>query len=98
MGGKHATHEDTPLDGLVGLAEPENCLQLQPVVLARLLLRVVVEKVFIRRLIVLDVASAEFVDAFHFFGVGTGTLIKSGRLLFTLTDHPLSCHVALIFL
>ena len=64
--GKQTSNCDAPLDSLERLVEAEHRLQLEAVILARLVIWVVVKEVLLRRLILTDVSAAELVDAFHF--------------------------------
>ena len=86
MHGEEAAYDDAPFDCFVGLVEAENRLELEAVILARLLIRVVIKEVFLRWFIVSDVTSAELVDTFNFFGVGPRSLIKRCWLLTTLSN------------
>ena len=86
MHGEEAAYYDAPFDCFVGLVEAKNCLELESVILARLLVRVVIKEVFLRWFIVSDVTSAELVNTFHFFGVGPRSLIKRCWLLTTLSN------------
>ena len=66
MRGKQTSNCDAPLDSLERLVEAEHRLQLEAVILARLVVRIVVKEVLLRWLILADVAAAELVDALHF--------------------------------
>ena len=86
MHGEEAADDNTPFDCFVGLVKAENRLQLEAIILARLLIRVVIKEVFLRWFIVSDVTSAELVDTFNFIGVGPCSLIECCWLLATLSN------------
>ena len=86
MYGEEAAYDNAPFDCFVGLVEAENSFELEAVILARLLVRVVIKEVLFRWFIVSDVTSAELVNTFHFFGVGPRSLIKRCWLLTTLSN------------
>ena len=75
MESKHATHDQAPLDGLVGHLESEKRLQFERVV-ALLLGGIVFKVVFIRLLKLFDVLPPELMDLGHLLRVSFGPLVE----------------------
>ena len=91
MRGEQTSNCDAPLDSLERLVEAEHRLQLEAIILARLVIRIVVKEILLRRLILADVAAAKLVDAFNFLRVSAGSLVEAWGLLLTLPDHTVAC-------
>ena len=91
---KQTSNSDAPLDGLERLVKAEHRLHLQAVVLARLVIRIVVEEVFLWRFVLADVAAAKLVDALNFLRVSASSLVEAWWLLLTLPDHSVACLIA----
>ena len=76
MCGKESSHRDSPPNRLVCRRVPENVLQFERIVLSRLLVWVVIEEVFVGRLVVSDIRAAELMDLRNVLDICLGSLIE----------------------
>ena len=94
MHGEQTTNGDTPLDGFESSCIFEDCLHLKSVILSWLLFWVIVEEIFIRRLVVSDVLSTELMYLCYIVDVCLGTLIEVFRNVCSFPyKSPLRCRM-----
>ena len=66
MGSEETTDCHAPLQSLVCMLVLKDCLELQTVILARFLRRVIIKEVFVGWLVISDIAPTKLMNTFYF--------------------------------
>ena len=93
MGGEETSHGHAPLQSLVCMLVLKNCLELQTVILAWFLGRVVIKEVFVWRRVIADISSTKLMNTFYFIWVTSLAFFEAGRLCIALPNHTLLSHM-----
>ena len=89
MGREEAAYGHTPLQSLVCMLVLKNWLELQTVILAWFLVRVIVKEVSVRRLVISDITPTKLMYTFYFIWVTSLSFFEARRHCIALPNHTL---------